>query len=265
MKNTNLYNHYNFLYLDLKNYHYTDNRKGSPLNFLALLLKGTAKIVTQKKTLMLNEGDVFFIPKNLSYESFWYGNSDIKFISLGYSNLATNIDASFDLQILQCDEALKEKILNVPTIVPDNSPVNTLPEGNRTSCKALSIFYDIMSDIIPMLIASSKNGTLMTLEKIKTAIRLNPFLSLSQIAAECNISEPYLYTLFKKHEDSTPNAYRLKILCDIAVEQLTTTDKKIEQIASELNFSSGSYFRKILKNHTGHTPSEIRKNRSLIL
>ncbi len=265
MKNINLYNHYNFLYLDLKNYHHTDNRSGSPLNFLALLLKGTAKIVTQNKTMILNEGDVFFIPKNLSYESFWYGNDDIQFISLGYSNLATNIDAPFDLQILHCDEDIKEKILNVPTIVPDNSLVNTLPEGNRTSCKALSIFYDIMSDIIPMLIASSKNGTLMTLEKIKTAIRLNPFLSLSQIAAECNISEPYLYNLFKKYEDSTPNAYRLKILCDIAVEQLTTTDKKIEQIASELNFSSGSYFRKILKNHTGHTPSEIRKNRSLIL
>jgi len=42
---------------------------------------------------------------------------------------------------------------------------------------------------------------------------------------------------------------------------LLTTNKTVEEIASLINFSSASYFRKVLKKHTGSTPSEIRKNR----
>ena len=48
----------------------------------------------------------------------------------------------------------------------------------------------------------------------------------------------------------------------MGIDLLVTTDKKIEEIADMLNFSSGSYFRKVLKKHTGCTPREIRKSRA---
>jgi transcriptional regulator GlxA family with amidase domain len=45
----------------------------------------------------------------------------------------------------------------------------------------------------------------------------------------------------------------------MGVELLLTTNKKIEEISEMTGFSSGSYFRKVLKKHLGYTPREIRK------
>ena len=61
----------------------------------------------------------------------------------------------------------------------------------------------------------------------------------------------------------TPNEYRQIRLCEIGIELLSTTDKKVEEICNILHFSSSSYFRKILKKYTGCTPSEIRKRESI--
>mgnify|MGYP003316973396 CR=1 FL=1 len=56
------------VYKKNKNY-YTDNSKnsGSPSNFLALMVKGNAKIKTRYTLLEINEGDVFFIPKKATF------------------------------------------------------------------------------------------------------------------------------------------------------------------------------------------------------
>ena len=70
-----------------------------------------------------------------------------------------------------------------------------------------------------------------------------------------------MYEIFKKATGITPNDYKQKVLCDEGIELLLTTNKKVEEIASLTNFSSSSYFRKVLKKHTGSTPREIRKNR----
>ena len=47
---------------------------------------------------------------------------------------------------------------------------------------------------------------------------------------------------------------------DPTIEELVeTTGLSVEEISNELQFSSSSYFRKILKKHLGKTPSEIRR------
>ena len=51
-----------------------------------------------------------------------------------------------------------------------------------------------------------------------------------------------------------------EILCEKAVQLLTTTDLSVEEISNRLLFSSSSYFRKIFKKYTGKTPRQIRKD-----
>lgn len=237
---------FNFRY---NNTHYTDNTQGSPMNFLAYMVKGEAEITSANKTIEVKSGDAFFIPKSLCYKSYWYGNDEIDFISCGYSELNTIEDAKFDLQLISCNKNLAEKIVNIPM------------DGNDVKCKTLSIFYDVMSDTIPYLTRTTENNDEAMVNKIKQYIKANPHAALSEIADMCNISQPYFYALFKRVTHTTPNDYRRKILCEIGVELLTTTDKKIEEIAAYLKISSGSYFRKLVKEYTGSTPREIRKNR----
>lgn len=228
-------------------YKYTDSRQGSPRHFLAVLIHGTAKIVSKEFTLEINEGDLFYIPKNLPYQSYWYGdkNGDIEFVSIGFHVLHTDEPLNFPLQVVDCPTSVKESLLSVPT------------DESLISSHGLSLFYNATSLILPLLKSTKKNSALT--ENIKNHIRQFPFLPISVIAEKCGLSEPYIYLLFKKNEHSTPNAYRQKVLCEKSVELLITTDKKVEEIADITGFSSASYFRKVLKHHTGKTPRDIRK------
>ena len=218
------------------------------MNYIARLLKGTAKIVSDKKTILIHEGDVFYIPKNLGYQSYWYGE-EINFLSIGFMDLGTMEGGPFELQVIPCKENLANRLSDIPTT------------GTKVSCEALCIFYDVMSRVIPLLSKDSESPSSHLAEKISQCIRDNPFSTLGDIATMCSVSEPQIYVVFKKIMHKTPNDYRQKVLCDKATELLITTDKNIEEISSILNFSSSSYFRKILKKHTGKTPREIRKSR----
>lgn len=248
MKNAILYDKYVFYNIKFIKYHYTDCRVGTPLNYIAYMKKGTAKIVTDNQTLDLSPGDVFFIPKNLKYQSYWYGDDEIDFLSYGFYSLNTSENTKFRLQKVACSENTLQKIVNIPT------------DGKSVKCSTLSLFYGAMAEVIPLLEPAMQSNDTEICEKIKSCIQEHPHLSISEIAAMCAVSEPYLYVLFKKTERLTPNDYRQKLLCETASELLVTTNKKIEEISGMMKFSSSSYFRKVMKKHTGLTPREIRKN-----
>ena len=231
-------------------YHYTDNRRGSPLNYVAYMLKGTAQIVSEHNTIKINEGDVFFIPVNLPYQSYWYGNGDdeIEFLSYGFLNIEAKEKFNFNLQVVDCDEALKNLISKIPT------------ESSSLSCETLSAFYGALSRLIPYLKKNqpiSKKARII--EMAKKYIMSYPNCSTAEIAQSCYISEPYLYMLFRENARCTPNEYRLKAKCQKGIEYLLSTDKTVEEISSLIGFSSASHFRRVLKSHTGLTPKEVRK------
>lgn len=249
MKNIQLHSNFNFNHYEFNKYKYTDSRGGAGYNFLAYMLKGTAKIVTKGKTVIIQEGDVFYIPQNLSYQSYWYGNNKIEFISLGFLELYTKEYIGIDLQSFRANHEISESILAIPT------------QGTNVSANTLYRFFYAFSLVLPYLSKTTADKEKLIIELIKDTIKNHPFDSLAEIASKCNVSEPYIYSLFKKSQKYTPNEYRQKNLCDKAVNLLLTTDKPIEAIASDLNFSSSSYFRKVLKKHTGNTPSQIRKNK----
>lgn len=245
----NIFSYNNFLFYHHKfiDYHYTDNRKGAPFNYLAYMVSGHSKIVSADKTIFTNAGNVFFIPKNLGYQSYWYGEN-IDFLSFGFSDLNTADNIKYDLQIVSCDKSATEKVMNIPTV------------GASIDCDTLCAFYGAMSAVIPYMKYISSCKKELIVEKAKNYIYKNPACNIPDVATHCLVSEPYLYNLFKKVEKSTPNCFKQKILCQKSIELLTTTDKTVEEISSILNFSSASYFRKVLKKHTGETPRRIRNN-----
>lgn len=242
------YNKFNFRKLTRNKFHYTDNRSGLPMHFIGYMIKGTAKIVSNDITVLVNEGELFYIPKNLGYQSYWYGDEKIEFLSLGFLDFGINGNTNFKLQTIPADKKIVDKLMEVPII------------GINIDCRAISLFYDAMADIIVNMESSFKSRGEMIVEEIKQCVEKNPHASFSQIADMCSVSQPYLYLLFKRNMNITPNEFRQKVLCKMGMELLITTDKKVEEISGILNFSSGSYFRKVLKKHTGKTPREIRKS-----
>ena len=96
-----------FVRIRFVHFHYTDNRAGSPMYYVALLLKGNAKIVSSKTTLEIHPGDVFFIPNQLPYQSYWSGQEEIEFLSYGFFQTQARESLRFGLQVVDCGEALK--------------------------------------------------------------------------------------------------------------------------------------------------------------
>lgn len=242
-------NDYFFCRIRFEKYHYTDNSKGSPMNYIACMIKGRAEILSNHRTLQIKEGDIFFIPVNLPYESYWYGDDEIEFLSYGFSNTEAKEKLNFNLQVIDCDKELKNQILKIPT------------EGNSLSCETLSLFYGALAKIIPYLRQSqpvSKKDEIV--RNAKKYIRKHTDCSVAEVAQSLFISEPYLYMLFKEKAGCTPNDYRLKAKCKKGIEYLLTTDKTVEEISALIGLSSASHFRRILKTYMGLTPKEVRKN-----
>lgn len=247
MKETLYSNAFSFNRFHYNGYHYTDNRHGCDRFYLAYMVKGNCKIVSCKNAISCNVGDLFFIPKNLRYQSYWYPDEAVEFISLGFFGLGTSDDLNYELQVIPGSDALKEMVTSIST------------ESRSPSCETLAFFYSVMSEVIPLLKRSVSRDE-YTVEIAEKYIRENSDCSVSDIAKACHISEPYLYVIFKRHMNITPNDLRCQILCKKGVELLQTTDKTVEEISGMLGFSSASYFRRVMKKHMGLTPRDVRKS-----
>lgn len=228
-------------------YHYSDNRGGSPEHYLAYMLEGCGKIVSEKQTIHVAEGDLFYIPMGLPYQSYWYGNKNgtIRFLSFGFRWFPEAESVSYALQLLPWQDSFFEKI-------------NAIPVNCILSTEALGRFYQLLSELLPSLKETSSLGKSQVVLQAKTYMYDHPNCTAPHIARHCGVSESTLYSLFKETLHKTPNTVKQEMLCEKAVFLLSATDKTVQEISDMLGFSSPSYFRKVLKTHTGRTPREIR-------
>ena len=237
---------YRFFHYQFQKYRYTDARNGIDLHFLAMLVKGTARIVTQEETLQLKQGDVFYLPKGLKYQSYWYGEPEIEFLSFGFFTLPPADRKLYSPQIIG-EATLPSLLQAIPT------------HGKQVDSFALRQFYAALTRALPYMQTQITRSGAQLAERAMTYIRRTPHAQIPEVAKHCGVSQPHLYATFREVTGSTPNDYRQSVLCQLAMELLTTTDKSVEQIATELCFSSAAYLRKVLQKHTGLTPMQIRK------
>lgn len=236
-----------FLELRMDRYHYTDNRKGSPMHYIGFMRDGHARIVSERRTIEITAGQPFYIPKALPYQSYWYGSDLIRFDSYGFDVLPALESRAYPLQLLPQDAELL-------------SQIDQLAADKRICSRTLGLFFTLLGELIPRMETEAADRSQRLIEASKEYLYRRPDAQVSEVAQHCGVSESGLYAAFSRSGLTTPNTLRQKILSERAVELLTSTDLSIEEISSRLNFSSTSYFRKILKKHTGKTPSEIRKD-----
>lgn len=86
-------------------------------------------------------------------------------------------------------------------------------------------------------------------------------ISNSSIAAHFNYHEFYLNRLFKKSTGATIHQALIVERIRVASSLLRGTELSVEDIASEVGFSSRSQFCTVFKKQTGVTPTEYRKRK----
>ena len=227
--------------------HFTDHsQKPVPWHYFGCITKGSGILKTKEMQLSLTENEIFYIPKGQTYQSQWYANEEdiIEFYSFGFDVAPTaNI---FTLQKVPCEQKAGELFKELCKQIPFTE-------------KGIGLLYHFFGEVSGNMKQAKKPYNNPIVEKATQYISGNPYVSISRVAAYCNVSESAIYALFRKYIQKTPNEIRLQALCEQAVALLVTTNKSVQEISDSLGFSSTSYFRKILRKQKGKTPMEIRK------
>ena len=212
------------------------------------MIKGSAKLKSRDKTITVSEGDIFYIPNGLKYQSFWYGDEDNKilFDSFRFYNFPMLDNYSYTLQKIDCSPSAREILLDISNEMVVN-------------CTTVGKLYLFLGEVLGGMEQKNKHYNDIAEIALEYMHTHTDFL-ISDVAEHCKVSESTLYGVFKKAYNTTPVEKKQEIFCARATELLISTDLSVEEISEMLNFSSSSYFRKIFKKHTGQTPLQVRKN-----
>lgn len=85
-------------------------------------------------------------------------------------------------------------------------------------------------------------------------------ISIEDVAREVGVSSSYLARMFREHLNQTPGDYLRQKRIEWAMRQVTSSDKKLQQIASEAGFADQAHFTRHFKQQVGLSPSEVRRS-----
>ncbi len=227
-------------------YRHTDNSAGTDKYYFAYMTKGNGKICTDSETVEVKEGDVFFIPSGTKYHSYWRGEDELEFISLGFVFFP---DFDGNRYPVQAFKGRSEAV----------GIMKNLASKKELSPASIGEFYTLIALLLPDMKCVTNNRKNALVNKAKRLIAERPECSVGDVAKACAVSVSALYAAFSSHSDKSINDFRKETVLKRARELLVSTDLSIEEIARRLNFSSGAYFRKCFKEYFQRSPREIRR------
>lgn len=251
MNNSEFYSSFQFDSMGFHEEHNTDMRLGSPMNFLALMKKGMARIETEIDTIELQPGDLFLIPKGLPYVSHWYPDGAVEWDYYGFEVLPEQNNRRFFLQ--KIEYGVDELVI-----------LRKLSGNNKVNPLSVGLLYTLLGMLEGKMSYTEQEDIGDTLHKAIKVMSTNMTMTVPEIAKVCRISTSGLYSIFRTRMKCTPIEYKHYIQCENAKALLRQTDYDIETVSELLSFSSSSYFRKVFFKVTGKTPSQIRRERGMI-
>lgn len=126
------------------------------------------------------------------------------------------------------------------------------------------LFLDLLRIIINNLITNSYDSGKQYVKPVQVLVELmsdpqNIMLTIEDICKASNFSHSYLIKMFKKHLNTTPNAYFKKIKMNYARSQLESTMLPISHISSNIGISNVCHFNTAFKKEFNITPGQYRK------
>lgn len=235
--------------------HHFEVKKRKVHNSFGLILDGTVSFFTLTERVDAKEGDLIFVPEGIRYSSCWAGNPKIRFVNIHFRMLAPASPVFRSMRIRKIEQ-VGENIQNSFRKMMDIQLSQDVEQMT-----AIAEFYSLCSRIYPLISDSCNLMIPPALQRGMEYINENfcTVSRVSEISKACYLSESHLYHMFQEYLGTSPVAYLNSLRIQKAMELLITTDKTIEEIAAELGFHSGYYFRKTFKSVTGVLPSKYRK------
>ena len=230
--------------------HYTDNRAGACPHYFGYMRKGHARLVADGREISVEEGDLFYIPSGLSYQSYWAGEPTVCFDSYSLAFLPEG-EAVYPLQKIAQSEEMRTLLARL---------------GARelsTDSESLGLFFLLFAAARPHMETHPRGRAHTVVETALAHMEDCEALNIPALARHCRVSESGLFAAFRALRGETPLACFHRLQVERAIHLLTSTDLSVEEVSARLGFCSPAYFRRILRRETGKTPREIRRENSV--
>ncbi len=217
--------------------------KGRPFAALAYRLRGKAEFEIDEKSFVSNAGDLFFIPKNVSYTAKY---SHCEYIVIHFE---------------KCNYKMYENITTGEEkfLVPLFTKLLKDWEESHSVNKAKSQIYDIFEQITKHKALSVSDSAFTKALKFIETNFCNPDLDMPSICDAINISEASLRRKFNNALSISPKEYLIKLRLNKAIDLLIAGELSIKKVSESCGFSDEKYFSRVIKERYNQPPSAFSK------
>lgn len=212
-------------------------------------IKGSAKYVFENETIVVNEGEIIFLPKHSTYS----------YASLGgdvgsYTSINFDADIPNGKPTVYCIDDYPYKNF----ILSDFSKTWSLATTTE-KFKCISVLYSFISTVskIENIKRNNKNK-IHLIEPALDYLKQNIYdvnFKIDNLHTFCGISSTYFRKIFKKIYNMTPQEYVLSNRLSHAKHIIESKDYfSIYEVAKAVGFSDPLYFSKAYKKFYGFSP-----------
>lgn len=212
----------------------------------------------------LNEGDVFFVPRGSTYDSFWFDE-----MTYHYSFLFENPADHFNNRVYCVESISREKFevagggFHADEEFAKIHRLGETPEPTVRDIFALSAaFEQLLSALCLCLTPKMKTESAIAVEPAVEHIHnnFNKPVTVSELAKMCGMSESHFYAQFRDAVGDSPISYKNRVAMSNAGRLLVDEpEMSIEEVSTRMGFESSAYFRKQFSATAGCSPREFRK------
>ena len=243
---------------DFKSMYHDYKKAPSPqTDFVGLVhtVKGVGKITTAENVYVLNRNDALFINYHdvISFESV---DSEWEFYTLWFrvTNFKLDMNKIIYVAPLPNERETMETIINL---------LNT--DEYMNCCKANTLAQRLILDVMAESFVDDSSFYVDSMRKIASYIHrnINDNISIKDLAKRCSVSKNHFCNLFKQYYKMLPKDYIQREKLKKAAFLLLNTAMPIQDISSELSYSSPAYFASCFKEFYKLTPTEFRQTESI--
>ena len=215
---------------------------GRPFAALAFRLTGEVDFEIDGKSFKSKEGDLCFIPQNVSYKA-TYKNCEyvaVHFKKCNYKkceNITAENGAYFSAEFEKLFSEWEEK-----------------HSSNRAKATIFKILARINEN---KAMTVTDSGFLKCVRFIEESFD-DPELDISTVCKRSSISEAGLRRKFHEYYNISPKQYLIKLRLNKAIDLLVASDMSIKKIAEECGFNDEKYFSRIIKETYNQPPSAFK-------
>ena len=226
-----------------------------PDNGIMFIANGKIDFITENYTLSAKSGDIIFLPMNCHYEvRFHTEHNAVKNYLVHFVSDKKVYDTTSPIKIAENAEAHCKEAFRSYVKESLNPELSIYRSKGR--------LY-LLLDTVMQCTNNMKNRQAIILEEAKNFLQKNLDCPISEVAKRYAMSESGFRKLFKDTFGMSPIQYRTEVKLARATYLLDSTDMSVSEISDSLGFYDTAYFCKCFQNHTGLTPKQYIKSRSI--